>query len=568
MKYNAFISYSHSKDSVLAPRIESALEKFAKPLFKKRALEIFRDANDLSASPDLWGKIEDGLDESEYFIFMASERAAKSRWCKKEVEHWKATKSMNNFLVVLTQGDLVWDESTNDFNWSRTTAIPKNLSGAFNNEPLYVDFREGFGKEEQLSLENPNFKNNIILLAATLHGKSIGDMVGEATLQHNKTLRIRNSVIAGLSTLLIAAIALAVFAFNQMNIAELQRQEAKKQANKALLGNYISAVQTEMGEDPTKALRLAEYAYRFAKNNELPRKDITTKLIQVFYSGNDFYLTFDENKKPTTDRKLFAEPPLDKDVYDNTRIPISNNDILHSLDKKYALITRNNRGVLIEPALYKYWNYFFPSVRKRKTFMNNRYPVTNLFFLDNGDKVLTESQYWPWDPEEFRPMSDGHDEFYYHSYKTEAWPYIEDLQNQMTDSGLKTLLFGDLLPEKLNIRWPLDIKTRVSSPIKFYSTDSIMYANNLGVYLKNGERLFKFDMPMDDLTSNYRFGFSEDNQFFYVDFYPVAPEIPELERRFIFPLHPELIIHRLNTMFLPDEMAELTEEDKKRFLIE
>jgi hypothetical protein len=68
MKYKAFISYSHGQDAKLAPCLETALEKFAKPTFKRRALDIFRDSNDLSASPDLWGKIEDGLDGSEYFI--------------------------------------------------------------------------------------------------------------------------------------------------------------------------------------------------------------------------------------------------------------------------------------------------------------------------------------------------------------------------------------------------------------------------------------------------------------------------------------------------------------------
>ena len=53
MKYNAFISYSHSEDSTLAPALEKALETFAKPTFKRRALHIFRDGNNLSVSPDL-----------------------------------------------------------------------------------------------------------------------------------------------------------------------------------------------------------------------------------------------------------------------------------------------------------------------------------------------------------------------------------------------------------------------------------------------------------------------------------------------------------------------------------
>ncbi len=81
MKYNAFISYSHSQDSDLALSLEKALEKFAKPTFKRRALNIFRDSNDLSVSPDLWGKIEEGLEQSEYFIFFASLKSAQSHYC-------------------------------------------------------------------------------------------------------------------------------------------------------------------------------------------------------------------------------------------------------------------------------------------------------------------------------------------------------------------------------------------------------------------------------------------------------------------------------------------------------
>ena len=147
MKYNAFISYSHSQDAELAPGIEQALEKFAKPTFKRRALRIFRDSNDLSISPDLWGKIEEGLKESEYVVYCASVASAKSHYCNEEVKYWLANKSIDKFLVVLTDGELVWDFKNNDFDWEKTTALPKLLSGAFKNEPLYVDFREDIPKE-------------------------------------------------------------------------------------------------------------------------------------------------------------------------------------------------------------------------------------------------------------------------------------------------------------------------------------------------------------------------------------------------------------------------------------
>ena len=281
MKYKAFISYSHRQDSKLAPSLEYGLEKFARPIFKRRAINIFRDANDLSASPNLWGKIEEGLGNSDFFIFLASQAAAQSRWCKKEVEFWKTRKTMENFLVVLTDGELVWDEGKNDFDWTRTTALPDNLSGAFINEPLYVDFR-GEHKSEDLTLEHPEFKSKLVLLAATLHGRSVGDMVGEAAIQHKRTIRMRNGAISLLSVLLIATGLSAFIAVKQKNIAQAQ-------TTKALHSSYISNSRSEFVRDPTKALRLAEHAYFYAKDNNLTTRESADQLIKVFYSGQGFY---------------------------------------------------------------------------------------------------------------------------------------------------------------------------------------------------------------------------------------------------------------------------------------
>lgn len=96
------------------------------------------------------------LDESEYFIFLAAPAAAQSCWCKKEVDHWLKTKSIDQFLVVITEGDLVWDEEASDFNWAKTTALSQNLSGALKNDPLYIDFRRD-PPEEELTLDHPEF---------------------------------------------------------------------------------------------------------------------------------------------------------------------------------------------------------------------------------------------------------------------------------------------------------------------------------------------------------------------------------------------------------------------------
>jgi hypothetical protein len=41
--YDGFISYSHAADDLLAPRLQSGFQRFAKPWWKRRAVRIFRD---------------------------------------------------------------------------------------------------------------------------------------------------------------------------------------------------------------------------------------------------------------------------------------------------------------------------------------------------------------------------------------------------------------------------------------------------------------------------------------------------------------------------------------------
>ena len=286
MKYHAFLSYSHSQDTDLGTSLEKALEKFAKPTFKRRALEIFRDANDLSLASDLGDKIRNGLQESEYFVCLASPLYAQSKWCQREVEFWLEHKSIDKFIIVLTDGDIQYDENKNDFDWNRTTALPKNLSGAFKGEPFYVDFRN-LGPKENLNLDHPEFRQRLVLLAATLHGKSVGDMEGEAAKQHKRTMRMRNAAISILSLLLIIAIGASIFAVNKKN--------------EALFSTYIANSQGQFNEDPTKSLRLAETAYNFAKKKNFPTMEAAEQLIKVFYSGYGFY------QDPSLDLPNFTE---------------------------------------------------------------------------------------------------------------------------------------------------------------------------------------------------------------------------------------------------------------------
>ena len=86
MGYDVFISYSHGDDDLLSERVQDALQRFAKPWWRRRALNVFRDRTGLSANPGLWSSITDAIHDARYFLFLASPDAAASVWCGREVE--------------------------------------------------------------------------------------------------------------------------------------------------------------------------------------------------------------------------------------------------------------------------------------------------------------------------------------------------------------------------------------------------------------------------------------------------------------------------------------------------
>ena len=78
--------------------------------------------------------IRTALDNAKYFILMASPAAAHSRWVKKELEHWLATRGAGSIIIVLTEGSLEWNPTTNVFDASATTALPSSSLAAFGKE--------------------------------------------------------------------------------------------------------------------------------------------------------------------------------------------------------------------------------------------------------------------------------------------------------------------------------------------------------------------------------------------------------------------------------------------------
>jgi WD40 repeat protein len=232
MANTAFMSYSHAADGKLAPRLQAGLQRFAKPWHQTRAVRVFRDKTSLSVNPALWSSICKSIDASEFFILFASPEAAESSWVQQEVDYWLSKYSSEKLLIVLTDGELHWSGDKGDFDWDRSNALPQNLAGVFVEEPLYLDLRWA-KREEDLSLNNPRFREAVSELSATLRGQSKDELIGADVRFHKRAMRLAWSAASALFILLIIASAAAFYANQQKDEAENQRQTAIQQRDRA-----------------------------------------------------------------------------------------------------------------------------------------------------------------------------------------------------------------------------------------------------------------------------------------------------------------------------------------------
>ena len=226
MQFKAFISYSHAVDGKLAPALQHGLQRFGKAWFQIRTMRVFRDQAVLSANPALWTSIERALEESEYFLLFASASAARSVWVEREVEWWLAHRTTKYLLILLTEGEVVWDHSVNDFDWTKTNALPLQLKRRFTQEPLYVDLRWA-RNVDQLSIRHLQFRGALLDIFATLVGRAKDELDSKEIRQHRRTMRVAWSAAASLLVLTLFSTGMTWFAFEQKAEANRQRDEVQ-----------------------------------------------------------------------------------------------------------------------------------------------------------------------------------------------------------------------------------------------------------------------------------------------------------------------------------------------------
>jgi WD40 repeat protein len=272
-RYHAFISYSHSADASFASRFQAALQGFARPWYRMRALRVFRDQTNLAANPDLWGTIVAALDNSEFLLYLASPAAARSPWVQKELEYWLDHRDLDSLILVASEGGLEWDDDAGDFDWKRTNVLPAALRGRFGREPLFVDFRKL--KREQLSLRDPKFLDSVATVAATLHKRSKDEIFGEDVRQHRRTIRLAICTSIILLALTIAASLFGVLSWLRgdalrVAIGEVreQRDLAELQTRNVTARLLAAESRSALEQYPQRSVLLAAEAVRATKPDE------------------------------------------------------------------------------------------------------------------------------------------------------------------------------------------------------------------------------------------------------------------------------------------------------------
>jgi len=260
-RYNAFMSYSHAADGRLAPALQSALHRFAKPWYRLRALRIFRDDASLSVDAALWSAIERSLATSDAFLLLASPEAAASTWVEREAGWWRANKPIDRLFLVLTGGELDWDDETRDFDLATSDALPRTLAGAFAEEPRWIDLRWARTADD-VSLRNARFRTAVAEVAAPLHGRPKDELIGEDVRQHRRAVRLARGAVATLTALLVVAVLLALAAVNQRNTARAERNRAQEQSRIATSRLLATEASAEIGRSVDRGLLLALEAFR------------------------------------------------------------------------------------------------------------------------------------------------------------------------------------------------------------------------------------------------------------------------------------------------------------------
>ncbi|MFJ9109911.1 toll/interleukin-1 receptor domain-containing protein [Streptomyces sp. NPDC102283] len=256
--YGVFLSYSGERDRRWLPGLRQVIEKQSRPWYRPPRIRVFLDRTGVSIGPELWGKIEAGLARSDWLVVLASPEARSSAWVDREIEWWLEHRSVETVLLVVTAGQLVWDEPRGGWDPELSTALPPRLAGKFARQPVWKavdllgDGDAGF---------SPDVDGVALGVASVVRGLSEDELRSEGLRDTRRNLRTARGVAAVLGCLLLIASTLSV-------VAVLSRAEATRQRDQAVVQQLITQSSLLADRDPFAARLKALAAWRISPTPE------------------------------------------------------------------------------------------------------------------------------------------------------------------------------------------------------------------------------------------------------------------------------------------------------------
>ncbi|RKZ71729.1 MAG: hypothetical protein DRR19_32425, partial [Candidatus Parabeggiatoa sp. nov. 1] len=323
---DVFLSYSRT-DGDFARELNTTLQQAGKT--------TWFDQESISSGVDFEKEIFKGIDSADNFVFVISPDAVESEYCEREVDY--AADNSKRFITVLhreTSPDTMPD-ALRKINWIdfKDTAFDKSfpeliqaieLDRAHAHQHTVLQQRASDWTE---NLRSADFLLNITACANAESWQQIAvgedkqpvptflqrDFIVDSRVAITKANRRRNILLTSAVVGMIAAGILAVFAFVQMNKAELAKADADKQHKNAeeqaqiaeneknraekqykiAKANNLAFISTDLLEngDVTKAIRVAQAAYEI-NLNKMPssvKQAMTNAYNSVAMGNNAFY---------------------------------------------------------------------------------------------------------------------------------------------------------------------------------------------------------------------------------------------------------------------------------------
>ncbi|MDP9421959.1 MAG: toll/interleukin-1 receptor domain-containing protein [Pseudomonadota bacterium] len=229
-RYMAFLSYSH-RDAAVAEWLHEQLEEFHVPSrlvgkltehgpVPKQLAPIFRDRQELAASPDLNEEIEEAIAGSRFLIVLCSPAAAKSKWIDQEIACFKRVHKEDRVLAAIVDGEPFASDNPGR---ESEECFPPSLRVHFDRrgrptsqraEPVAADLREHCDGRQM----------GLLKIAAGMIGVGLDDLAQrEAQRRHRKLYAITAASVAGM----LFTSGLAYTAIASRDEARDQRREAE-----------------------------------------------------------------------------------------------------------------------------------------------------------------------------------------------------------------------------------------------------------------------------------------------------------------------------------------------------